>query len=64
MLTTLDFVKRMNSLESENRMEGEWEYVLLGENHFYELSANNPFLDEICALAKVTLAGVEGVLFS
>jgi|GEM_PF-5156053 len=54
----------MNSLESENRMEGEWEYVLLGENHFYELSANNPFLDEICALAKVTLAGVEGVLFS
>ena len=63
-IATLDWVKRINSLDGENRMGREWQYVLMGENHFYGLSSNRASIDEICELAKVTLANAEGKLFS
>ncbi len=62
-IAALDFVKRINGLPPDNRMGREWEYVLLGENHFYGLSRNGASIDEICTLAKVTLANAEGRLF-
>jgi type III restriction enzyme len=62
-IAALDFVKRINELAPKNRMEREWEYILLGENHFYGLSRNGASVDEMCQLAKVTLANAEGRLF-
>lgn len=53
-IATLDFVKRINELPPNDRMGREWEYILLGENHFYGLSQNGASVDEMCALAKVT----------
>lgn len=62
-IATLDFVKRINELPPDDRMGKVWEYILLGENHFYGLSRNGASVDEVCALAKVTLANAEGRLF-
>ena len=61
-LATLDWVKRVNQLKPDDRMNREWEYILLGENHFYGLMDNNASISEICELAKVTEANAEGRL--
>jgi len=63
-LATLDWVQRINKLNSEDRMDKVWEYILLGENHFYGLKENGASIDEICQLAKVNLANVAGKLFT
>jgi type III restriction enzyme len=62
-LATIDWVKRINSLPSEERMGREWSYVLLGENNFYSLKSNNASISEICELAKVSEAMAGGKLF-
>ena len=62
-LATLDWIKRLNSLDARERMEREWSYILLGENHFYSLKENNASIEEICELAKVSDATVKGRLF-
>lgn len=62
-LSTLDWVKRINSLDVKERMEREWSYILLGENHFYSLKDNNASIEEICELAKVSEAVAKGKLF-
>jgi len=62
-LATLDWIKRINKLNPEDRMDREWEYVLLGETHFYGLKDNGASIDEICQLAKVNEAQVVGKLF-
>ncbi len=61
-LATLDWVKRVNQLKSKDRMDRVWEYILLGENHFYGLKDNSASITEICELAKVTEANAEGRL--
>lgn len=61
-LATLDWIKRINLLTPEDKMNREWEYVLLGENHFYKLRDNHASINEICELAKVTQANAEGRL--
>ena len=62
-LATLDWVKRINKLKPEDRMDREWEYILLGEAHFYGLKDNGASIDEICQLAKVNEANASGRLF-
>jgi type III restriction enzyme len=62
-LATLDWIKRLNSLDAKERMEREWSYILLGENHFYSLKENSASIEEICELAKVSDATVKGRLF-
>lgn len=62
-LATLDWVKRINSLDAKERMEREWSYSLLGENHFYSLKENSASMEEICELAKVNEAATRGKLF-
>lgn len=62
-LATLDWVKRINSLPPQERMEREWSYILLGENHFYSLKENSASIEEICELAKVSEATAKGKLF-
>ncbi|MDO8505030.1 MAG: DEAD/DEAH box helicase family protein [bacterium] len=59
----VDWVDRVNQLLPENRMERVWEYILLGENHFYGLQKNNASISEICELSKITKANARGVLF-
>ncbi len=61
-LATLDWVKRVNSLELQDRDDRHWEYILLGENHFYRLKENSASIEEICELAKVNKASAEGRL--
>ena len=61
-LATLDWVRRINSLKQGDRMDREWAYVLLGENHFYSLKENNASIEEICELALVKKSTAEGKL--
>lgn len=61
-LATLDWIKRINGLESSDRMDRKWEYVLLGETHFYGLRDNNASIDEILQLAKINESKVLGKL--
>ncbi len=61
-LATLDWINRINALGTKERMERDWAYVLLGENHFYSLKENNASIDEICELAFVKKIAVEGKL--
>ncbi len=63
-LAAVDWIKRINALEPSDRMDRKWEYILLGETHFYGLSKNGASVDEICRLAKLNLANVEGKLFT
>ena len=63
-LAILDWVKRINQLKPEDRAGKTWEYILLGETHFYGLSNNGASIDEICHLAKVTEANATGKLFT
>ena len=62
-LATLDWIKRINSLNPKDRMDKVWEYILLGESHFYGMKSNNASIDEIFQLAKVTEANATGKLF-
>lgn len=61
-LATLDWIKRINELDPEERMDRKWEYVLLGETHFYSLKDNNASMDEIFQLAKINESKVFGKL--
>lgn len=62
-LATLDWMKRINSLDAKDRMDREWSYILLGENNFYRLKENSASMEEICELAKVSVATASGKLF-
>jgi type III restriction enzyme len=62
-LATLDWAKRINSLDAKERANREWSYILLGENHFYSLKENSASIEEICELAKVGEATAKGKLF-
>ncbi len=61
-IAVLDWLGRINKLEPQDRLEKEWEYILLSESHFYGLSKNSASIDEICALAKINKAVVAGKL--
>ena len=61
---TIEWVRKINSLKPEERMNREWEYVLLSEDNFYGLSANGATITDICNLNKVSLSQVTGDLFS
>ena len=61
---TIEWVRKINSLKPEERMNREWEYVLLSEDNFYGLLANGATITDICNLNKVSLSQVTGDLFS
>ncbi len=54
--------KKINTLPPADRMEREWEYVLLPESNFYSLEHNGATLEEICRLNRVSQTAV-GQLF-
>mgnify|MGYP001374682753 CR=1 FL=1 len=59
-MAALDWVGRINNLDVKDRANKEWQFVLLGENNFYSLSKGGADIDEICQLAKLSKANVEG----
>ena len=61
---TIEWVRKINSLKPEERMNREWEYVLLSEDNFYGLSANGATITDICNINKVSMSQVTGNLFS
>ncbi|MGM9713899.1 MAG: hypothetical protein ACI3Y5_07265 [Prevotella sp.] len=63
-IATVEWVKKINKLKSEERMNRKWEYVLLSEEQFYSLSANGATITDICNLNRVSLSQITGNLFS
>ena len=61
-LSTLEWVVKINELPSEDRMNCNWNYVLLGENTFYGMSEKGAATQEILEYAKLSKAKVEGKL--
>ncbi|MBP3553322.1 MAG: DEAD/DEAH box helicase family protein [Bacteroidaceae bacterium] len=62
-LATVEWCKKINQLDEENRMNRMWEYVLLSETSFYALARSGATLEEICALNKVSMSESSGRLF-
>lgn len=61
--SALDFVKRINELNPEDRMQNEWGYVLLGENTFYSMKESGATSTEMFEYAKLGESEVSGLLF-
>lgn len=61
---TMEWVRKINSLKPEERMNRVWEYVLLSEDNFYALSANGATITDICNINKVSMSQLTGNLFS
>lgn len=62
-LATIEWCKKINRLDKNDRMNREWEYVLLSETAFYGLANNGATLEELCALNKVSVSEASGALF-
>ncbi|MCH5178572.1 MAG: DEAD/DEAH box helicase family protein [Prevotellaceae bacterium] len=61
---TIEWTRKINQLQPEQRMGREWEYVLLKEDDFYSLSANGATLVDICNINKVSMSSATGDLFA
>jgi type III restriction enzyme len=59
---TIDWVDKTNELKPEDKMYSWWNYVLLGENTFYEMSERGASTKEILEYAKLSKPKVEGTL--
>ncbi|MEW6088919.1 MAG: DEAD/DEAH box helicase family protein [bacterium] len=62
-LATIDWIDRINQLNPENRMNAEWEYVLLGENTFNSLKDKGASILEIFGYVRITKDKIDGKLF-
>ena len=60
----VEWTRKINELNPEERMNGEWEYVLVSEDNFYGLSANGATIRDICDRCKVSLSAATGDLFA
>ena len=59
----VEWTRKINELKPEERMNREWEYVLISEDNFYGLSANGATITDICDRCKVSLSAATGELF-
>ena len=60
----VEWARKINQLKPEERMNREWEYVLISEDNFYGLSANGATITDICERCKVSLSMATGDLFA
>ena len=60
---TIEWIKKINALEPEDRMNRTWEYVLVGESVFYSLSGSGATISDICNMCKVSYSVATGNLF-
>ena len=59
-LATIDWIEKVNQLNSDDRMNCVWSYVLLGENTFYGMRDKGADLLEILNYATRTKAMLKG----
>lgn len=59
----VEWVQKINALKPEERMNRQWEYVLVSEDNFHGLSANGATITDICERCKVSLSVATGELF-
>ena len=59
----VEWARKINELKPKERMDREWEYVLVSEDNFYGLSANGATITDICDRCKVSLSAAMGELF-
>lgn len=59
----VEWTRKINELKPEERMNREWEYVLISEDNFYGLSHNGAAITDICDRCKVSLSAAMGELF-
>ena len=62
-LAVLEWCKKINRLPDDERMNREWNYMLLGEDNFYIWSSNGASFRDIQQLSKVSVTEVNGTLF-
>ena len=60
---TIEWIKKINALKPEMRMNRTWEYVLIGESVFYSLSSIGATITDICNQCKVSYSVATGNLF-
>ena len=60
---TVEWTRKINELKPEERMNREWEYVLISEDNFYGLSSSGATITDICDRCKVSLSAAMGELF-
>lgn len=60
---TIEWIKKINALGPEDRMNRTWEYVLVGESVFYSLSGSGATITDICNMCKVSYSVATGNLF-
>jgi type III restriction enzyme len=61
---TIEWTRRINALPAKERMDREWEYVLISEDNFYGLSSNGASITDICDRCKVSMSAATGNLFA
>ena len=61
-LATVDWIEKVNELNSEDRMDCVWTYVLLGEKTFYGMSEKGVDTEEILNYATKTKSMLKGTL--
>lgn len=61
--SALDWCKKINELESDNRMNATWHYSLLDDNTFYSMTNKNASTKDMLEYCKLTNGKIEGKLF-
>ena len=63
-IAAVEWTCKINELKPKERMNREWEYVLISEDNFYGLSRNGATISDICNRYKVSLSVATGELFA
>lgn len=63
-IASIEWCKKINQLKAEDRMNREWEYLLLSEDNFYGYCSSNATFMDIARLSQVSLSALTGDLFA
>jgi type III restriction enzyme len=59
----LDWIKKINELKPEDRMDCEWSYILLTDTMFYSMQKRGAEIGDILKYCELTKTETEGTLF-
>ena len=59
----LDWIDKINELKPEDRMNCEWNYVLLSDTNFYAWKSKGASTSDILEMCKLSNAKIENKLF-
>ena len=62
-ISAIDFCKKINELQSENRMYSTWSYSILDDATFYAMKNRGASTKDLLEYCKVTNAKIQGTLF-